>query len=66
MSKPRYYVLTWDPNRGEFTPQRGVRSGPYSLFGLRRALRKLEALPLRYTVRPREAAVSVHVYRKDN
>lgn len=37
----RYEVLTWDSDRQEFTPQIGVRRGPYSKWGLRRALRKL-------------------------
>ena len=41
--KRRYYVTTWDPERQEYTPQSGVRTGPYSLFGLRKALRKLRA-----------------------
>jgi hypothetical protein len=40
----RYYVETWDPEREKFTPQKGVRKGPYSLFGLRRALRKLQGM----------------------
>lgn len=37
----RYMVLTWDENRERFTPQRGVCYGPYTLWGLRVALRKL-------------------------
>lgn len=41
-TKPRYEVLTWDTNRQEFTPQPGVRRGPYTLWGLRRALRALQ------------------------
>ena len=41
MKKPRYYVDTYDPEKEKFTPQRGVRRGPYTLFGLRTALRKL-------------------------
>jgi hypothetical protein len=40
--KPRYYVTTWDGEKERFTPQKGVRCGPYSLWGLRRALRKLQ------------------------
>lgn len=40
--KPRYYVYTWDTNKQDFTPQSGVRCGPYSLFGLRKALRALQ------------------------
>ena len=37
----RYYVTTWDTNLQKFTPQPGVRTGPYTQFGLRKALRKL-------------------------
>lgn len=44
MSKPRYEILTWDANRHKFTPQIGVRKGPYTLFGLRRAVRKLRRM----------------------
>lgn len=40
----RYYVETWDVNTQAFSPQKGVRAGPYSLFGLRRAIRKLREL----------------------
>ena len=36
-----YYVTTWDGTREEFTPQAGVRTGPYRLMGLRRPLRAL-------------------------
>lgn len=42
--KPRYFITTWDINKQRFTPQKGVRSGPYTLFGLRQALRKLQAM----------------------
>ncbi len=42
--KRRYYVTTWDSNKEAFTPQRGVRKGPYSLFGLRKALRALRTM----------------------
>lgn len=42
--KPQYYVTTWDLDKQCFTPQKGVRTGPYSLWGLRRALRKLKNL----------------------
>jgi hypothetical protein len=42
--KHRYYVSTWDTDLEKFTPQHGVRTGPYSLWGLRRALRKLQEL----------------------
>jgi hypothetical protein len=40
----RYRVLTWDIDLQKFTPQKGVRSGPYTLFGLRKALRKLREM----------------------
>ena len=42
--KPKYCVLTWDPERQRFTPQSGVRQGPYTIWGLRKALRKLQAM----------------------
>ena len=37
----KYYITTWDSDRQEFTPQIGVRTGPWSKWGLRRALRAL-------------------------
>ena len=51
--RPRYYVETWDTYRQTFSPQQGVRTGPYTLFGLRRAIRKLRAIgyPCGYTSR---------------
>ena len=42
--KRRYYVLTWDGEKETFTPQPGVRKGPYTLFGLRKAIRKLRGM----------------------
>lgn len=42
----RYRVTTWDIDRQDYTPQQGVRAGPYTLMGLRRALRQLRALGL--------------------
>lgn len=36
---PRYYLFTWDPAKQDFTPEPGVRCGPYTLFGLRKAFR---------------------------
>lgn len=59
----RYYVTTWDTNLQRFTPQIGVRTGPYSLFGLRRPLRKLRQMG--YDIMPRGSAVSVCVVRDD-
>ncbi len=44
MNEKKYRVLTWDSDLQEFTPQRGVRSGPYSLFALRKPLRKLQTM----------------------
>lgn len=44
MKRARYEVLTWDPETGRFTPQKGVRKGPYTLFGLRKALRQLREM----------------------
>ena len=41
MNVPRYEVLTWDAELQRFTPQLGVSPGPYTLFGLRPALRLL-------------------------
>ncbi len=37
----RYYVRTWDTDKQAYTPQIGVHVGPYSLWGLKRALQKL-------------------------
>ena len=36
-----YRVTTWDTETQRFTPQPSVPEGPYTLFGLRSALRKL-------------------------
>ena len=59
----RYQVTTWDMETQSFTPQKGVRKGPYSLFGLRKALRKLQAMG--YDI-ARDDAPSVLVERIDN
>jgi hypothetical protein len=42
--KPRYYVTTWDADKGEYTPQKGVRTGPWSLWGLRKAILALRSM----------------------
>ncbi len=42
--KARYEVLTWDTYKQKFTPQQGVRRGPYTIWGLKRALRKLQQM----------------------
>ncbi len=44
MSKDRYEVLTYDIDTGEFTPQQGLKRGPWSKWGLRRALRRLRRM----------------------
>ena len=44
MSTPRYQVRTWDTDKQAFTPQAGVRCGPYSLWGLKWAMRKLQEI----------------------
>lgn len=40
----RYYIKTWDTDKQTFTPQKGVRCGPYSLFGLRKPIRALREM----------------------
>lgn len=42
--KPKYIVQTWDMEKHTYTPQQGVRKGPYTLWGLKRALRKLQSI----------------------
>lgn len=42
--KPKYTVTTWDADKQDFTPQKGVRAGPWSQWGLRRALRRLREM----------------------
>ncbi|MCH8851120.1 MAG: hypothetical protein IID41_00545 [Planctomycetes bacterium] len=44
MTRRKYYVTTWDTELEKFTPQKGVRTGPHSWRGLRRALRALQEL----------------------
>jgi hypothetical protein len=61
--KPKYYVKTLDLNRQTYTPQKGVRTGPYSLWGLKRALRKLQAMG--YECHRQDAAVLVSTDRDD-
>jgi hypothetical protein len=43
----RYYVTTRDNDRERFMPEKGVRCGPYSLFGIRKALRRLRRIGYR-------------------
>lgn len=40
----KYYIETWDTEAQKFTPQDGVPVGPYTLFGLRKAVRELRNL----------------------
>ncbi len=44
MPRPKYDVTTYDPKTAGFTPQAGVRRGPWTMFGLRKALRALRAM----------------------
>lgn len=62
MTKPRYFVLTHDPDRDDYTPQRGVRKGPHSLWGLKRALQNLRNLG--YACNRQDP--SVYVFREPN
>ena len=57
MKRVRYYVETWDYDLQKFTPQKGVRAGPYTLFGLRKALRKLRTFG--YDARRQDASTLV-------
>ena len=57
----QYYVTTWDIDKQKFTPQKGVRSGPYTLMGLRAPLRRLREL--RYDIK-RDFAPSVLVEKR--
>jgi hypothetical protein len=54
----RYYVETYDWELGRFTPQDGVGKGPYTLWGLRWALRLLQGMG--YTARKGDPSVSVY------
>lgn len=56
-----YYVYTYDAEKQEFTPQKGIKCGRYSQFGLRKALRALRQIG--YDVH-RAAAVSVYVEKR--
>lgn len=42
--KARYFIETWDVEKQAYTPQKGVRRGPWSKWGLRRAIRKLREM----------------------
>lgn len=62
---PRYEVLTWDSELQTWTPQQGVRRGPYTLWGLKRALRKLQGMgyPCNYSSYHDTGDTSVSVSR---
>ncbi len=55
--KPTYDVTTWDADKQAWTPQQGVRRGPWTKWGLRKALRKLRNLG--YSARRGDAFVAV-------
>lgn len=44
VKKPKYRVTTWDSEKQAFTPQAGCRAGPYTQFGLRKALSRLRGM----------------------
>lgn len=44
VNKPRYDVGTWDSDKGDYTPQRGVRCRNLTIHGLRRALKALRGM----------------------
>jgi hypothetical protein len=62
---PRYEVLTWDADKQKWTPQRGVRRGPHSLWSLKRAIQKLRSIGYgcEYSSDGRSSDPSVLVYR---
>lgn len=39
-----YFVSTWDSEIQRFTPQVGVKYGPYTQFGIRKPLRRLREM----------------------
>jgi hypothetical protein len=63
MPKPTYEVLTWDMDKQTFTPQQGVRKGPYTLWKLRTALRKLRSMGYETT---KAGGVSVLIQRRES
>ncbi len=60
--KHKYFVTTYDGERQAWTPQRGVRTGPWSQFGLRKALRALRDIGYSIT---RTSGFHVRVQRDD-
>ena len=44
MTKPRYDVETYDINKGDYTPQKGVRCRNLTLWGVRRCLKELRRI----------------------
>lgn len=62
MSKQTYSVDTWDMDREAWTPQQGVRRGPWSKWGLRRAIRALRGMG--YEARRCDPFVSVTARQK--
>ena len=41
VAKPKYRVLVWRADVRRYVPAANVRPGPYGLFALRKALRRL-------------------------
>lgn len=53
-------VLTWDPDKRAWTPQKGLWAGPYTFRGALRACRKLRAMG--YTTPKRDNFVMLDRY----
>lgn len=39
-----YDVMTWDAEKKRWSPQKGVKCGPRNRWGVRRAVRQLQAM----------------------
>jgi hypothetical protein len=63
MPKQYYEVLTRDYEDNKWSPQRGVRKGPYTKWGLRKALKKLQAMG--YQATKDDPSVLVRSYKKN-
>lgn len=57
-----YYVHTIDPDGDCFTPQIGVPEGPYTLMGLRKALRALQSMGYEASRFPRQRILETKDY----
>ena len=63
--KPRYRVLTWDHEKQQFTPQRGVgRASNITLWQVRGVLRRLQEMG--YEVRKGDPKVRVETINESD